>query len=97
MRWHHCRGSTCFFASAIGYANYVRIVDPAKGAELLAQAKELAAKHGWQPKKRPPPKPPAGPAGGGAPSGRPPPAPEPASPEPGSPEPAKKKKWWQVF
>jgi retron-type reverse transcriptase len=87
------------FASAIGYANYVRMVDPAKGAPLLARAKELAAKHGWQPKKRPPPKPPAGPAGGGAPSGRPPepPAPEPASSEPGSPAPAKKKKWWQVF
>ena len=86
------------FASAIGYANFVRMVDPAKGAELLARAKELAAKHGWQPKKRPPPKPPAGPAGGGAPSGRPPqlPAPEPASPEPGSPAPGKKK-WWQVF
>jgi hypothetical protein len=66
---------------------------------LLARAKELAAKHGWQPPKRPPPKPPAGPAGGGGPSGRPPepPAPEPASPEPSSPAPAKKKKWWQVF
>jgi RNA-directed DNA polymerase len=85
------------FASAIGYANFVRMVDPAKGAPLLARAKELAAKHGWQPKKRPPPKPPSG--GGGGPSGRPPepPAPEPASPEPGSPEPGKKKKWWQVF
>jgi hypothetical protein len=47
------------FASAIGYANFVRMVDPTKGAELLARAKELAAKHGWQPKKRPPPKPPA--------------------------------------
>jgi hypothetical protein len=34
------------------------MVDPAKGTELLARAKELAAKHGWQPKKRPPPKPP---------------------------------------
>jgi RNA-directed DNA polymerase len=84
------------FASAIGYANFVRMVDPAKGAELLARAKELAAKHGWQPKKRPPPKPPGG---GGAPSGRPPepPAPEPAAPESGPPVPGKKKKWWQVF
>ena len=88
------------FASAIGYANYVRMVDPAKGAPLLARAKELAAKHGWQPKKRPPPKPPSGPTGGGSPSGRPPeppsPGPAPAS-EPGAPAPAKKKKWWQVF
>lgn len=86
------------FASAIGYANYVRMVDPTRGASLLARAKELAAKHGWQPRK-PPPKPPGGPAGGGAPSGRPPsPAPpEPAPPEPSSPAPVKKKKWWQVF
>ena len=38
------------FASAIGYANFVRMVAPAKGAELLARAKELAAKHGWQPR-----------------------------------------------
>jgi retron-type reverse transcriptase len=84
------------FASAIGYANYVRMVDPGKGGTLLARAKQLAAKHGWQPPKRPPPKPPAGPAGGGAPSGGPsaPPPPEPASPEPA---PVKKKKWWQVF
>jgi hypothetical protein len=84
------------FASAIGYANYVRMVDPARGAELLARAKELAAKHGWQPRKRPPPKPPAGPTGGGGPSGRPPDPPPPAPPEP-TPTPVKKKKWWQVF
>jgi hypothetical protein len=91
------------FASAIGYASYVQMVDPTRGASLLARAKELAAKHGWQPRK-PPPKPPAGPgggpaggpAGGGSPSGRPA-SPEPASPEPTSPAPARKKKWWQVF
>jgi RNA-directed DNA polymerase len=91
--------STDLFASVIGYANFVRMVDPAKGARLLAHAKQLAAKHGWQPPNKPPPKPPAGPAGGGSPSGRPPaPAPpEPASPEPSSPTPAKKKKkWWQI-
>jgi retron-type reverse transcriptase len=84
------------FASAIGYANYVRMVDPARGASLLARARELAAKHGWQPPKRPPPKPPAGSGEGGGPSGRPP-APPPPEPEPGAPVPAKKKKWWQVF
>lgn len=87
------------FASAIGYANFVRMVDPAKGEKFLARAKELAAKHGWKPKKRPPPKPPTG-GGGGGPSGRPPepdPTPAPAAPEPGTPPPVKKKKWWQVF
>ena len=39
------------FASAIGYANYVRMVDPTKGESLPTRAKELAAKHGWQPPK----------------------------------------------
>jgi retron-type reverse transcriptase len=87
------------FASAIGYANFVRMVDPARGAPLLARAKELAAKHGWKPNKRPP-KPPTG--GGGGPSTKPP---EPTPPTPSAPEPAptspeqppkKKKKWWQI-
>jgi RNA-directed DNA polymerase len=89
------------FASALGYAHYVRMIDPKRGADLVARVKALAAKHGWKPPKRPPPKPPAGPAGGGPPSGRPPepPAPEPASRTPGepAPAPAKKKKWWKVF
>lgn len=89
------------FASAIGYANFVRMVDPAKGEALLARAKELAAKHGWQPPKRPPPKPPTGGGGGsgGGPVPTPPeptPTPPPAAPEPSEP-PAKKKKWWQIF
>ncbi len=45
----------------IGYANYVRMVDPPKGASLVARAKELAARHGWQPKQ--PPRKPSGPSG----------------------------------
>ena len=95
------------FASAIGYANYVRMVDPAKGEALLAQARALAAKHGWKPPRRPPPKPPAGsgPTGGGGPSRTPPeptpttPTPAPATPEPAAPpgQTTKKKKWWQLF
>ena len=90
------------FASAIGFANYVKMVDPAKGAPLVARARELAAKHGWQPKKRPPPKPPTGGGGGGGGGGAP--QPEPLAPEPttpATPEPEapakKKKKWWQIF
>lgn len=87
------------FASAIGYANYVRMVDPVKGAPLHARAKALAAQHGWTPPRRPPPKPPAGsapPSGGGGPTLTPP---APAAPEPPAAPvaPAKKKKWWQVF
>lgn len=95
-------GSADLFSSAIGYANFVRMVDPVKGAAFLARAKELAAKHGWTPPKRPPPKkPPSGGGGGGGgviPPGPPaPPEPTPAAPEPSAPPPAKKKKWWQVF
>jgi len=91
----HWGASPDLFASAIGYANFVRMVDPAKGAALLAKAKELAAKHGWKPTKRPPPKPPSGSGGGGGAPEPTPPAPEPT---PSSPEtPVKKKKWWQIF
>jgi RNA-directed DNA polymerase len=89
--------SSDVFASAIGYANFVRMVDPAKGDKLLARARELAAKHGWKPPKKPPPKPQSG--GGGGPSTRPP-EPPPSEPAPAEPTPApgpKKKKWWQVF
>jgi retron-type reverse transcriptase len=87
------------FASALGFANYVKMVDPAKGAPLVARVRELAAKHGWQPTKRPPPKPPTG-GGGGAPpptgGGGQPEPPVPPTPEPEAPAP-KKKKWWQIF
>nr|HEX4312484.1 reverse transcriptase family protein [Kofleriaceae bacterium] len=93
------------FAGALGFANYVRMVDAAKGVKLVAQVKALAAKHGWKP-------PPRGGGGGG---GKPkPPAPSkpvapttaaPTEPTPTAPEPAapdapaepKKKKWWQIF
>ncbi len=93
------------FAAAIGYASYVRMVDPTKGEPLLARAKELAAKHGWKP-KRPPPKRPGpsgsgGGGGGGGPTPEPTPLtpaePTPAAPSEPTPEPKKKKKWWQIF
>jgi RNA-directed DNA polymerase len=83
------------FASVIGYANFVRMVDPAKGEKLLATARALAAQHGWKPPKRPPPKPPSGGGGGGGPAPEPSPTPV-AEPTPETP-PAKKKKWWQIF
>jgi retron-type reverse transcriptase len=90
------------FASALGYANYVHMVDSRKGADLVARVKALAATHGWSPPRRPPPRPPTGGGGstggsGGPPSDRPPSLePAPASPESPAPAP-KKKKWWQVF
>ena len=101
----HWGGGADVFASAIGYANYVHMVDPARGAPLLASAKALAAKHGWKPTKRPPPKPPSGGGGGGGGGGGPgtkppeptPPTPSAPAPAPSAPEPApKKKKWWQI-
>ena len=90
------------FASVIGYANFVRMVDPARGEALLARAKQLAAQHGWQPPPRPPTGGGGGATGGGGGAQPMPPAPAPApltppAPEPDAPPPAKKKKWWQVF
>ncbi|HEY4056830.1 MAG TPA: reverse transcriptase family protein [Kofleriaceae bacterium] len=92
-------GSADLFASIIGYANFVRMVDPAKGSAFLAKARGLAAKHGWKPTRRPPPKPPTGggtPPSGGGPAPEPPPPESPTPPEPETPAP-KKKKWWQIF
>lgn len=91
------------FASAIGYACYVRMVDPAKGEPLLQRARAVAAKHGYRPKKRPLPR--GGGGGGGTlrppdagpPPPAPPPEPTPPAPEPEAPPPKKKKKWWQLF
>jgi retron-type reverse transcriptase len=83
------------FASVIGYANFVRMVDPVKGAKLLATARALAARHGWKPPRRPPPKPPshaspaAEPTAGTTSS--------PPAPEAEAPPAKKKKKWWQIF
>ncbi|MEZ4400657.1 MAG: reverse transcriptase family protein [Kofleriaceae bacterium] len=61
--WGH---SPDLFAAIIGFANYVHMVDPAKGAALATKARELAARHGWQPARRPPPKPKAPSSASGA-------------------------------
>jgi RNA-directed DNA polymerase len=53
------------FAAIIGYAHFVHMVDATKGAALVAQAKALAARHGWRPARRPPPKTRGGSGGGG--------------------------------
>jgi len=106
-------GSPDVFASAIGFANYVAMVDPARGAAVLAKAKAAAAKHGYKPKRHPPKRPraPQPPAPAPAPAfSAPAPAPSrepsraPAAPatRPSEPEkppepPAPKKKWWKLF
>lgn len=40
------------FASALGFANYVSMVDPDKGHVLTQQVRELALQHRWRPKAR---------------------------------------------
>jgi retron-type reverse transcriptase len=40
-------------ASIVGFANFVAMVDPAKGAPLRARALAVAARHGWRPAARP--------------------------------------------
>jgi retron-type reverse transcriptase len=43
-------------AAVLGYATFVRMVDPDKGGPLVEKARGVAKKHGWQPAKRPAPK-----------------------------------------
>lgn len=97
-------------ASAVGFASYVAMVDPERGAPLLARARAVALKHGWRPPPRgggggggggkpaPAPTPPAAPPAAAVPSPAPEPPPAPAPPAtPEAPEEPKKKKWWQLF
>jgi hypothetical protein len=65
--------SSDVLASLVGFAAFVHMVEPEKGAAMLATARELAALHGWSPPRRPEPAP--------APAAAPPPAPEPAPPD----------------
>ena len=43
--------------SLVGFASFVQMVEPDKGAAMVAEAREVAAGHGWTPPKRPPPRP----------------------------------------
>jgi hypothetical protein len=92
------------FASAIGFAAYVAMVDADKGRPLLEKARAAARKHGWKTPRRPvrPATPIARPAAPiavtpapQAPAVSHSPAPEtpPEPPEGGTP----KKKWWKIF
>ncbi|MFL5348731.1 MAG: reverse transcriptase domain-containing protein [Hyalangium sp.] len=79
-------GSTDVIASAVGFANYVAMVDPAKGQVFQQKARALEQKYGRKTVMPPRPKP------AGAPTGE---APKPE--EPSSPNEPPKKKWWKVF
>jgi RNA-directed DNA polymerase len=99
-------------AAIEGFANYIAMVDPARGAPLVARAAELVRRHG---KKAPPPrKPPGGGGGDGGPTSGTPrsesstdptsapsgdPTPEPTeAPQDDAPKKKKnKKKWWKIL
>jgi RNA-directed DNA polymerase len=94
-------GSTDVIASAVGFANYVAMVDPAKGKAFQAKARALEQKYGRKlTQVRPgksaasasPPPASAGTPVAGVPAGEPPKPPEPSGP--GEPP---KKKWWKLY
>ena len=96
-------GSTDVIGSAVGFANYVAMVDPAKGKVFQQKALALEQKYG---RKTPmPPRPKAGATGqpGTAAASTPQPGSgaatgEGAKPgEPSSPSDSGKKKWWKLF
>jgi hypothetical protein len=83
-------GSTDVIASAVGFANYVAMVDPAKGKAFQEKARALEQKYGR--KRVMPPRPKA------APPAQPGAAAEVSKPgEPTDPNNPPKKKWWKVF
>ena len=53
----HWNGNQDVLAAAYGFASYVAMVNPAKGAPLKAQVTALLDKHGRKPPAPPPPKP----------------------------------------
>jgi RNA-directed DNA polymerase len=81
------------FASALGFAAYVKMVDPKRGAPLLVEARAIARKYGWKGQKRPSVQTPKEQTTSAA------FAPDPAAPtERATPaQPTPKKKWWKLF
>jgi len=85
-------GSTPDVIAAVeGFANYVAMVNPEKGAPLQARARALVDKHGKHPQPKPRRKAAPGTAGA-APAGG---TPEPTPPSPDAP--VKKKPWWKLW
>jgi len=95
-RWGACRD---VIASIRGFASYVRMVNPEKGAALLRQVDAIITKHGWKPAPSPYAK--AATKEQAAPVALPPAAPPAATSEPTKDEPAAeppaKNKWWKLF
>jgi RNA-directed DNA polymerase len=96
-------GSTDVIASAVGFANYVAMVDPVKGKAFQQKARALEQKYGRKRVMPPRPKPgasakpgataPTPPAQGSGTAG----SEAPKSEEPSSPNEPSKKKWWKLF
>ena len=90
-------------SSVLGFASYVTMVDPEKGAQLLERARALVAKHGRKPsppRKKPSKKKTAQRAQGPADPSAAPEIGADDGPEPdddGSGDGKKKKKWWKMF
>jgi retron-type reverse transcriptase len=79
-------GAADVIAAVEGFANYVAMVNPEKGAPLQARARALVDKHGKHPQPKPRRKPPQATAGTAATDGGAPPDP-----------PATKKPWWKLW
>ncbi|HVF86864.1 MAG TPA: reverse transcriptase family protein, partial [Pyrinomonadaceae bacterium] len=84
----HWGRSPDVIASLQGFANFVYMVNPGKGAELQQRVRAVAEKYGWKPAEvvRPPdPR-------------KPKPQPDTVSPEPKPSQPApSQKKWWKLW
>jgi len=85
------------FASALGFANYVTMVDAEKGRALTAKVRAIAATHGWKPAPRKIAAAPvhSAPTSAGALVATPV-SQAPAAPAAEAPA-AEKKKWWKLF
>ncbi|MDY7227423.1 reverse transcriptase family protein [Hyalangium rubrum] len=93
-------GSTDVIASAVGFAHYVAMVDPAKGKVFQEKARALERKHGRKPVELPWRKPgAAAPKPGTVAAPVAPPAASGPAPteEPPKPEDPPKKKWWKLY
>lgn len=86
--WGH---SPDVIASAVGYANYVAMVDPVKGRPLREKARALERRFGRKAPASPRPPAPAKAAAGGAPASE---SPRTQESPPGE---SSKKKWWKLF
>ncbi len=85
------------FASALGFANYVSMVDAAKGRALTAKVRAIASAHGWKPTPRAVVAKPVQTVQSAASAPAPVAVPVPAPSAPSADEAGAHKKWWKLF